>query len=290
MVTTSPTAPGRPPSRAGRNLPVAIGTGLAMGGVFLASLLVRQGFVVLATVAVLASVWELSQALATRRHLVPRVPLLLGTAIALPLTYAVGAPGLLLAVGATGTVVVLWRLLAPERADRSGDPAAVLRDVTSGVLVTLWLPLMAGFTMLMLREADGAGRIFTFVLLSVSSDVGGYVAGVLFGRHPMAPTVSPKKSWEGFVGSAVLCLVAGTAAVVLVLGGPWWAGAAVGVAAVLTATLGDLVESVLKRDLGIKDMGSLIPGHGGVLDRLDSMLLSAPVVWLVLAALVPVGA
>ena len=163
----------------------------------------------------------------------------------------------------------------------------VLRDVTSGVLVALWLPLLAGFTMLMLREDDGAGRIVVFVLLSVASDVGGYVAGVLFGRHPMAPTVSPKKSWEGLAGSVVFCLVAGTASVTLLLGGPWWAGAAVGAAAVLTATLGDLVESVLKRDLGIKDMGSLIPGHGGVLDRLDSLLLSAPVVWLVLGALVP---
>ncbi len=286
MVTQTSPAPGRP-SRAGRNLPLAIATGVGMGGAAVASLVVvKEAFVVLALVAVLASVWELADALSARRHLVPRAPLLVGTAVTLPVAYLGGLEPLLAAVAVTAAAVVLWRLVAPAR-EHHGDPTLALRDVTSGVLAVLWLPLLAGFAMLMLREEDGAGRIFLFVLLAVASDTGGYAAGVLFGRHPMAPTISPKKSWEGLAGSLVAGLLAGIAGVVLVLGGSWWAGALVGLAAVTTATVGDLSESVLKRDLGIKDMGSLIPGHGGVMDRLDSLLLSAPVLWLLLGALVP---
>ncbi len=293
-MTTQTQPAGPPASRAGRNLPLAIGTGVGMGAVVVLALLVRKELFVLVTVvAVGASVWELSAALATRRHLVPRVPLLLATALGLPATYVWGLEALLVCVVLTAAAVVGWRLLSPghaaaEREEGSLEaPVLLLRDVTSGVLVALWLPLLAGFAMLMLREPDGAGRIFVFVLLAVASDTGGYAAGVLFGRHPMAPAISPKKSWEGLAGSAVTCLVAGTAAVVLTLDGAWWAGAVVGAAAVVTATVGDLSESVLKRDLGIKDMGSLIPGHGGVLDRLDSLLLSAPVVWFLLGVLVP---
>jgi phosphatidate cytidylyltransferase len=143
--------------------------------------------------------------------------------------------------------------------------------------------------MLMLAEDDGPARIVVFILLVVASDVGGYAVGVLFGRHPMAPSVSPKKSWEGFAGSLAAGLGVGVAAVVWLLDGAWWVGAAVGVAAVVTATVGDLGESLLKRDLGIKDMGSLLPGHGGVMDRLDSLLPTAPVVYLLLATLVPVA-
>ena len=164
--------------------------------------------------------------------------------------------------------------------------AAAKNAVLEEVLVVGWLPLLAGFAMLMLAADDGAQRVVVFVLLTVCSDVGGYVAGVLFGRHPLAPTVSPKKSWEGLGGSVVLCLVAGVASVTLMLGGTWWAGALVGLAAVFAATLGDLSESILKRDLGIKDMGTLVPGHGGVLDRLDSLLAVAPTTWLLLHLLV----
>ena len=288
--------------KAGRNLPAAIGTGLAMGAAVLLSLFIRrEAFMVVAGLGVVAGVWELAQALATRRHLVPRVPIMVGAAVTLPVTYVWGANALGLAVLGTALAAVAWRLLAPwphpepegpgqRRAGAAGDPAVLLRDVTSSILTVLWLPLLAGFTMLMLREDDGAWRILAFVLLPVVSDTGGYAAGVFFGRHPMSPSISPKKSWEGFAGSAVSGLVAGILVVTLGLHGHWWAGAVIGLAAVVTATLGDLSESVLKRDLGIKDMGSLIPGHGGVLDRLDSMLLTAPVLYLLLMWLVPVTA
>jgi phosphatidate cytidylyltransferase len=123
----------------------------------------------------------------------------------------------------------------------------------------------------------------------VASDVGGYVVGATFGRHPMAPTVSPKKSWEGFCGSLLFCMVTGAFAVQYGLHGPWWAGVAVGAAAAVSATLGDLGESLLKRDLGVKDMGRLLPGHGGIMDRMDSLLPTAPVVYVLLAILIPMG-
>jgi phosphatidate cytidylyltransferase len=142
--------------------------------------------------------------------------------------------------------------------------------------------------MLLLQPDDGQWRVLTCILVVAASDTGGYVAGVLAGRHPMAPTVSPKKSWEGFVGSVVACLVVGVLAVVLTLNGDWRAGAILGAAAVVTATLGDLGESMIKRDLGRKDMSTLLPGHGGIMDRLDSLLPTVPVAWLILTALVRV--
>ena len=145
-----------------------------------------------------------------------------------------------------------------------------------------YVPFLAGFAMLMLSERDGALRIVVFILLVVANDVGGYATEVLTGRHPMAPSVSPKKSWEGFAGSLLTGMLVGVVTVALLLHGPWWAGAAVGAAAVVTATLGDLSESLLKRDLGVKDMGNLLPGHGGIMDRLDSLLPTAPAVYLLL--------
>ena len=136
---------------------------------------------------------------------------------------------------------------------------------------------------------SGARRVLLFVLLAVASDVGGFVAGVLFGRHPLAPSVSPKKTWEGLAGSVLLSCLVGAAGITWLLGGDPLVGVGLALATVGTATLGDLAESLIKRDLELKDMGTLLPGHGGVLDRLDSLLLTAPVVHLVLLAAMPVG-
>lgn len=141
----------------------------------------------------------------------------------------------------------------------------------------------------MLAEPDGTRRVIVFILVTIASDIGGYAAGVLAGKHPMAPSVSPKKSWEGFAGSAAACMFVGALSVPLLLGGSWWAGLLVGVIAVCMATLGDLTESMIKRDLGVKDLGTILPGHGGLMDRIDSLLLCAPGVWFGLLALVPVA-
>jgi phosphatidate cytidylyltransferase len=268
--------------RAGRNLPVAVGVGVGLGAVIAGSLLVRkEGFLVLAALAVVLSVVELTQAFAARRIHVPLVPVLVGSVGMLVSAFASGEEALLVAFVLTALGLLVWRVLE--------GPDGAVRDVAAGVFAAAYVPFLAGFAMLMLATEDGVARIIVFILVTVASDIGGYAVGVVWGRHPMAPSVSPKKSWEGLAGSALFCLAAGVGSVSWLLGGPWWTGAVVGLAAVVTGSVGDLSESLLKRDLGIKDMGSLLPGHGGVLDRMDSLLPTAPVVYLLLATLVPVS-
>jgi phosphatidate cytidylyltransferase len=270
------------PSRAGRNLPAAIAVGVGLGGLVLASLLIRkEAFVAVVAVAVALSVWELTQAFAARRISVPLVPVLVGALGMVISAYTSGEEALLVAFTLTALALLLWRVL-------DGLDGAV-RDVAAGIFAAAYVPFLAGFVMLMLAADDGPQRVIVFILVTVASDVGGYAVGVLAGRHPLAPSVSPKKSWEGLAGSAAACVAAGVLSVTLLLDGSWWAGALVGLATVVTATVGDLSESLLKRDLGIKDMGSVLPGHGGMLDRIDSLLPTAPVAYLLLALLVPVA-
>ena len=279
-VRPSPPGPAGDAGRAGRNLPAAIAVGVGLAALVLASLFVRkEAFVAVVAVAVVLAVWELAHALRERRLHLPLVPTLVGSTGMLVSAYAAGAEGLVVAFGLTALSVLVWRVL--ENVDHAA------RDVAAGVFAAAYVPFLAGFAMLLLRPDDGPLRVVVFILVTVASDIGGYTVGVLAGRHPMAPSVSPKKSWEGLGGSALFCVGFGVLGVVWLLDGPWWAGALVGVATVVTATLGDLAESLLKRDLGIKDMGSLLPGHGGIMDRLDSLLPTAPVVYLLLAVLVP---
>lgn len=278
-MTTPVTATSRPPGRAGRDLPVAIGVGLGLAALVLASLfVVPWGWLLLVVPAMWIGIWELARAFRSGRFQVPVVPVLVGAAAMHIGAYFGGAAGLMLAFGLTLLAIVVWRALAGI------DRAA--RDVSAGIFVAAYAPFLAAFTTLMLRAEDGAARIAVFILVTVCSDIGGYAVGVLAGRHPMAPSVSPKKSWEGLVGSAVSCLVAGMVAVPLVLGGSVWAGALLGWVSVALATLGDLSESMLKRDLGVKDLGDLLPGHGGLMDRIDSLLVTAPAAWIVLTLLV----
>jgi phosphatidate cytidylyltransferase len=176
--------------------------------------------------------------------------------------------------------MLLWRM-------RTGAVHYV-RDVTAGMFTAAYVPLFCSFATLMVVADDGLGRVLTFLICGVASDIGGYAAGVFLGRHPMAPMISPKKSWEGFAGSQVAGMLAGALSVHFLLGGAWWWGALTGALLVVSATLGDLVESMIKRDLGIKDMGTLLPGHGGLMDRLDSLLPTAVVAWLLLSIVVPV--
>lgn len=270
---------GRTP-RAGRDLPwaIAVGVGLlVLVGVSLAWR--KELFVALAVVACGAGLWELGQAFGRRGIRIPLLPLLVGAVGILVSSYAAGAEALMVAYLLTAGGVVVWRVL-------DGSGPAALRDAAAAVFAAGYVPFMAGFVMLMLAEPDGVWRVLLFVLLAVASDTGGYVAGVLLGRHPLAPSVSPKKSWEGLGGSLVLASVVGAVGMGM-LGAPAVVGVLLGVAAVLTSTLGDLAESLIKRDLELKDMGSLLPGHGGVLDRLDSLLLTAPMVYLVLLVALP---
>lgn len=273
-------APSPSPSRAGRNLPAAIAVGVGLGALILGSLYWQKVlFVVLVLVVVLIAVDEMMKALRTGGAEIPKIPLFAGTAAMLLAAYFGGPMALLVALGITVLGTIFWRM--------PGGSVGFVRDASAGVFLIGYVPLLAGFAILLVQpDADGPGRVLTFFLVTVASDVGGYVAGVLFGKHPMAPTISPKKSWEGFTGSALACIGAGIGSVVLLLDGHWWVGAIVGAVAVLTATVGDLGESMIKRDLGIKDMSNLLPGHGGVMDRLDSLLATAPIVWLLLHLLV----
>jgi phosphatidate cytidylyltransferase len=279
-VPMEPVPPPERRSRAGRNLTAAIGVGLGLGAVILLSLFLwKPSFLGVVAVAALLGVWELSNALGADRVRVPVVPIAIGGLAILVAAYSGGSESMLVALALTVLATMVWRL--PE------NPPGYVRDVTAGIFVTLYVPFLAGFAALLLREDDGANRVVVFIVLTVLSDVGGYVAGVLFGRHPMAPHVSPKKSWEGFAGSGLFCAVGGSVMLPPLLDGSPVAGAVIGLAVMLTATLGDLGESMIKRDLGIKDMGSLLPGHGGIMDRLDSLLPAAPVTYLLLSWLVP---
>ncbi len=272
-------APGT--SRAGRDLPVAIAVGVGLLLAVAASLFIRKEvFGLIAVAAVGAGLWELAQAFARRGVHIPVLPLLVGDVGILVSAYLAGLEGLFVAFVLTVGGLVVWRVL-----DGSG-PAAV-RDATAGVFAAAYLPLMAGFVVLLLAAEDGAMRVALFILLCVANDTGGYVVGVLIGRHPLAPSVSPKKTWEGLLGSVVLASVVGVLGVHFLLDGDPAVGALLGVATVVVATLGDLGESMLKRDLELKDMGTLLPGHGGILDRIDSMLLAAPAVYLLLELLLP---
>ena len=203
---------------------------------------------------------------------------MVGGVIMVLVAYLFGAPALVTATAVTALVTMLWLL-------RRGVPGYV-ETATASVFTLIYIPFLGSFVALLLAEDEGAKAIFVFIVVTIASDIGGYAAGVLFGKHPMAPVISPKKSWEGFVGSAVACIVAGYVLVVYLLEGDWWVGVVLGAITVVMATLGDLCESVMKRDLGIKDMSQVIPGHGGLMDRLDSLLATIAPIWLLLHYLV----
>ena len=270
-------------SRAGRNLPAAIAVGVTLGVlIVLALALAKVTFLILVALAVAAGVWELRRALAQVAIHVPLVPSLVGSLSMLGSAYFGGGQALALTLGLTCVGILLWRV-----ADGVAD---AMRDIAGGMFVALYPSFLAGFAALLLAAPDdGAKRVFVFILVTVLSDIGGYLFGVLWGRHPMAPSVSPKKSWEGFTGSVLACMVGASLAIPLALGGPWWSGLILGALVAVGATVGDLTESTIKRDLGIKDMSTILPGHGGVMDRLDSLLITAPLTWALLSVFVPLA-
>jgi phosphatidate cytidylyltransferase len=266
-------------SRAGRNLPAAIASGVVLGVAIIVSLLFeKSAFMVIVVAAVLIAVWELSHAFGTGEIRVNREPVMVGGVVMVLVAYFFGAPALVTATAVTALAAMLWRL--------RGGVAGYVMDVTASVFTIVYVPFLGGFVALLLSEERGERAIVTFILVTIASDIGGYAVGVVVGKHPMAPVISPKKSWEGFAGSVVSCVVVGWLSVVYLLDGRWWVGVLIGLIAVVMATLGDLCESVIKRDLGIKDMSQIVPGHGGLMDRLDSLLATAAPVWLMLHYLV----
>ncbi|WP_425296082.1 phosphatidate cytidylyltransferase [Nocardia cyriacigeorgica] len=275
--------PAAPKSRAGRNLPAALIVGFGLGLSLIAILLfVPKVFIGVAGAAIAVATWEVAKRLREADVLVPRIPLIVGGQAVFWLGWPFGPEGVAGAFAATALVCMVWRLFDHGL---TTAPRNFLRDTSIAIFTLAWIPLLASFAVLLLLEPDGNLRVLTFMILVVCSDVGGYVAGVLFGRHPMVPSISPKKSWEGFCGSLVFSVIGGLLTVTLLLDANSMIGVVLGVGLVLVATIGDLIESQIKRELGIKDMGTLLPGHGGIMDRLDSMLPSAFVSWLVLSTL-----
>jgi len=267
-------------SRAGRNLPAAIAVGVGAGALIIGSLFAyRPSFVAIVVLAVALGSYELVAAIRTVEARPPIVPLLVGGIAMDVAAWYRGTGGLMIALVVTVSGVAVWRL--------ADGASGYLRDVSASVLVLVYLPLLAGFAVLLTHPDDGAARVLAFIGTVVCSDTGGYATGVLFGKHPLAPVVSKGKTWEGFAGSVIACCLCGSLIMTLTFHEAWWKGVVFGAAIVVTATVGDLGESMIKRDLGLKDMGRLLPGHGGIMDRLDSLLPCAAVAYLVLAAYVP---
>lgn len=266
------------PGRAGRNLPAAIAVGVTLATLVVVPLFspLRWLFVVVVALAVAQGVRELVVALRGLGLRLQMLPLVVGGAATIAFAYRDGSQALFLGVALTVLACVALRVAEP--------PEGLLRDVAGSALVACYVPLLAGFAALMAQPPDGPRRVTAFIAVVVCSDVGGYAFGVLLGKHPMSPSISPKKSWEGLAGSF---LVAGAGGALL-----FWVmfdvnpllGVVFGVAITATSVLGDLGESMIKRDIGIKDLGTLLPGHGGLMDRLDSLLPSAPVAWMLLVA------
>jgi phosphatidate cytidylyltransferase len=274
--------PGPSHTRTGRNLPLAAAIGAGLGGLALLTLFtVKATFLIYVGAVAAVALWELRRALAGRGISLSLIPIAAGGAAMFTLAYWYGAQPALAAMAITVLVLMAWRL--------PGGAAGYLRDLTANVFTLAYLPLLGVFVPLMLSAPDGARRTLIFVVLAICSDIGGYFAGIFAGRHPMAPAISPKKTWEGFAGSVVLCLAAGVVLLPWLLHAHVWQGLLLGAAAVAAATLGDLVESMIKRDLEIKDMGSVLPGHGGVMERLDSLVFVAPVAWLLMSVFVPLS-
>jgi phosphatidate cytidylyltransferase len=287
----TPEAPKKDHGRAGRDLPAAVGSAVVLVAAILLSLFFwKTAFMGIVAIAVVVAVWELHQGLSAKDIDIPEQPLMAGGVVMVVVAYVWGAPALVTATAVTALVIMLWLL-------RRGVEGYV-KNATASVFTLVYVPFLASFVALLLGEGGtnpafgldlddpGVRGVITFIAITVASDTGGYVAGVLFGRHPMAPVISPKKSWEGFTGSLVATIAVGIWLVTSFLGGDWWVGVILGVIAAVMATLGDLCESVIKRDLGIKDMSQVIPGHGGLMDRLDSLLATIAPIWLVLYYLV----
>ncbi|MDO5724548.1 MAG: phosphatidate cytidylyltransferase [Flaviflexus sp.] len=278
MGRLAPHPPKRPApsaSKAGRNLPQAIATAVILLAIVWASLFLwSEGFLFLVIAFLVVGLWEAAGAFSARQVYIPLAPLWIGSIAMAVSTWLWEDAGLLISFFIASLAVVALRV---RRADMWAR-----RDAAAAMFALAWIGLLGGFSLLLAQLPNGPWAVVTFVVLPVANDTGGYFAGILAGRHPIAPTISPKKSWEGFAGSVVLATAVGVVCSHFALDIDFWWGFVLGIACAIGATCGDLAESLLKRDLGVKDMGSIFPGHGGVLDRVDSILVCAPIVYLIL--------
>ena len=261
--------------RAGRKLIPSIGVGIAILTLVIGSLSIfdRVLFLALALAFVYRGIWEMARAL-SRANISICSSLYLSATVIFLAAWFEGIAGIAVSTAITipfTLVAILTR-----------GPKDFVRNAFASIFTLAYIPFLASFLLVMAKEEDGLRRIMTLVALVACNDTFGYIFGVLLGKHKIAPAISPKKSWEGLIGSILFTALGGSLMLSTYFDQSWWVGALVGLGAVVTATSGDFIESAIKRDLDLKDMGALLPGHGGVLDRLDSVLLTSPFVWAIL--------
>lgn len=263
--------------RTGRNLLLAILISLAIGAVVLGSLLfVKWLFLLFALPVCLLGAFEFGRALQTSGRRVDVWPQVAAGVVIMASGFFVGHWTHWVISFAAVAFVVVWRMLAQMIAADGRDFGDVVSDVLVAGFIPIYVPFLASFALVLLRQEQGEYWVLAMIVTVVAADTGAYASGLAFGRHPMAPRISPKKTWEGFAGATLAAALAATLFAIFVLHAPAWTGVVFGLVVLASATIGDLGESMIKRDLGIKDMSSWLPGHGGVLDRLDSILPSAP--------------
>ncbi|MFT0847825.1 phosphatidate cytidylyltransferase [Actinomycetaceae bacterium L2_0104] len=272
-----PKPPAASSSKAGRNLKAAVPTALLLLALVAVSVAFRMEiFVGLVAVALCVGLWEAAGAFLARDIRIPLVPLWIGTLTMVVATWMGGLAGGLIAFLLAAAAVFIWRVL--------DGLARAPRDAMAAVFALAWISLLGCFAVALAGMDQAVWMIALLVMMPVANDTGGWAFGVMWGKHPMSPSISPKKSWEGFAGSMVAAVAVALLIVTLGLGKPWYLALLVAVVAVLCSTIGDLSESLLKRDLGVKDMGSIFPGHGGMLDRIDSILMWAPFCYIIMSS------
>lgn len=273
-------------ARAGRSLTKAIFFGLVLGLALLFSLIVvKELFMLFAGAIVAFTVYELASALRFAGRDIPRVPLVAVALAMVPAAFYGGAAGLWWAYLAGAGVVSAWRIVETVRPAMRQPGVSLRTDLAAGIFVLSYVPLLAGLAVVMTARPGGEWWVLAYLIVVIAIDTGAYASGVLFGKHPMAPRISPKKTWEGFAGAVLAATIAGVLLAIFMIGASWWVGLVLALALIGTATLGDLTESLIKRDLGIKDISTWLPGHGGFLDRLDSMLPSTVAAYLIFSFL-----
>lgn len=263
--------------RAGRNLPAAIASAVILLGTLAVALVFSRPFFIglVAVLAVIAT-WEVAGAFVRKQRTVVLPPIYVGGVAMIVLGSVDQSFWVIATLYFTFVAIVVWRLAA------GGLSSAPIIDVVTSVFVAVYVPFNASFVALISANAEEVWPLVFFVVIVACNDLGGWMAGVLLGKHPMAPKLSPKKTWEGFAGSVALSIAAGIGGAVL-METHWWWGIVFGVAAAVLGTLGDLLESLIKRDVGLKDMSAIVPGHGGLMDRLDSILFCAPAFYFLFA-------
>ncbi|CAN2208054.1 CdsA CDP-diglyceride synthetase [Candidatus Nanopelagicaceae bacterium] len=261
--------------RAGRKLLPSIGVSVFLILLVWFSLATyRVIFAAIVTLAIVLGIRELNKAFSAVSIDIPLWSLTTAGIALSGATWFGGVSGL--AVATAIAFPCLLVLLLPRGVEN------FVKTASASALALIYLPFLAGFLILLARPYNGLDRVMTLVVLVGCNDTFAYLTGVLFGKHPLAPKISPKKTIEGLVGSLFFTVIGGSLAFHFIMNSDWWLGALAGVLTVFTATSGDLIESALKRDMAIKDMGNLLPGHGGIMDRLDSVLFAAPALWLAL--------